>query len=110
MKNKNRTIILNTIPILLMMGLIPFVKNDYLLSMLFVVVIIVSFFIKREKKEISIFFFGFFIMIISEAVFISTGVETFIRNSLFGLMPLWLPILWGYCFVAMKRAIKILEL
>ena len=49
-------------------------------------------------------------MIISEAIFISTGVETFIRNSLFGLMPLWLPFLWGYCFVAMKRAIKILNI
>jgi len=37
-------------------------------------------------------------------------VETFVRNSLFGLMPLWLPFLWGYGFVAIKRGIKILEL
>ena len=49
-------------------------------------------------------------MILSEMIFISTGVEIFVRNTLFGLMPLWLPFLWGYGFVAIKRGIKILEL
>ncbi len=48
-------------------------------------------------------------MIISEYLFIKTGVETFTRNSLFGLMPLWLPFLWAYAFVVIKRAIKILD-
>ena len=48
-------------------------------------------------------------MILSEAFFISTGVETFTRTSLLGIMPLWLPVLWGYAFVAIKRAILILD-
>ena len=48
-------------------------------------------------------------MIVSEYLFISTGVETFNRNSLFGLMPLWLPFLWGYAFVVMKRVIVVLD-
>ena len=52
--------------------------------------------------------FGFFAMIASEYLFISTGVEKFERNSLLGLMPLWLPFLWAYGFVAIKRAISIL--
>lgn len=110
MKNKTQLIIMNAIPILFMEGLITFVANDYILTALFIVIIIISFMVKIEKKEIMIFFFGFFVMILSEAIFISTGVETFVRNSLLGLMPLWLPFMWGYCFVAIKRAIKILNL
>lgn len=56
-----------------------------------------------------IFIFGFCAMIFFEYIFISTGVETFVRNSLFGSMPLWLPFLWGYGFVAIKDGVKILE-
>ncbi len=107
---KTNTIILNAVPILLMMGLIPLVGNDYVLTFLYAVIVSISFSIKKEKGEIKVLFFGFFVMILAEMVFVSTGVETFIRNSLFGLMPLWLPLLWGYSFVAMKRGIKILEL
>jgi hypothetical protein len=110
MKNKIQLIILNTIPIFLMIGLIPFVQNDYILTALFIGIILISFFVKMDRKEIVIFFIGFFVMIFSEVMFISTGVETFVRNSLLGLMPLWLPFLWGYCFVVMKRFIKILNL
>lgn len=110
MKNKTKLIIHNAIPIFVMMSLIPIVANDYLLSLVYIFVIIISFVIHKEKNEIKVYIFGFCIMILSEALFISTGVEIFVRNSLLGLMLLWLPLLWGYCFVAMKRAIKILEI
>lgn len=53
--------------------------------------------------------FGFFIMFAFECLFISTGVEVFRRDSLFGIMPLWLPFLWAYGFVAIKRSIDILN-
>lgn len=108
-KNKMFNIFLNIIPILVMIGLIPIIQNDYLLTVVFIGIITISFFIKKEKGDIFIFLFGFFAMILSEMVFISTGVETFVRNTLFGLMPLWLPFLWGYGFVAIKRGVKILE-
>ena len=85
-----------------MIGLIPLVKNEYLLSLLYIAVILISFKIKYVKNEYKIFIAGFILMIIFEFIFISTGVETFIRNSLFG-MPLWLPFLWGYGFVAIRR-------
>jgi len=71
--------------------------------------ILVSFIVKYNKKEYLFFLFGFIGMIVSEYLFISTGVETFNRNSLFGLMPLWLPFLWGYAFVVMKRVIVVLD-
>lgn len=109
MKDKILNIFLNVIPILVMIRLISVIQNDYLLTVIYIGIIIISFFIKKEKGDVFIFFFGFFAMIISEMVFISTGVETFVRNSLFGLIPLWLPFLWGYGFVAIKRGLKILE-
>lgn len=110
LKNKIVNIILNIIPILIMIGLIPIILDDYLLTVVYVGIILVSFLVKKEKGDIFVFIFGFFAMIISEIIFISTGVETFVRNTLFGLMPLWLPFLWGYGFVVIKRGIKILEL
>ena len=102
-------ILLNAIPILIMIGLIPMVRNDYLITTMYVGIIIVSLLIKRAKNDFSIFLFGFVVMIISETIFIRTGVETFVRNSLFGLMPIWLPFLWGYGFIAIKRSVEILD-
>src|SRR3989344_5683364 len=106
---KINLIFFNLIPILLMIVLIPFIKNDYILTLAYILIILVSFIVKYNKKEYLFFLFGFIGMIVSEYLFISTGVETFNRNSLFGLMPLWLPFLWGYGFVAIKRSIETLN-
>lgn len=102
-------IFLNSTPVLIMIGLIPFIGNDYLLTLIYIAIIITALFIREEKNDILIFIFGFFIMVIFEYLFIKTGVEIFERNSLFGLMPLWLPFLWGYGFVAIRRGIEILN-
>jgi hypothetical protein len=106
--NKVLYILLNTLPILLMISLIPFIQNDYLLTAVYAAIIVIALTVHREPKDIIVFSFGFVIMIASEYVFVSTGVETFIRNSLFGLMPLWLPFLWGYGFIAIKRCVRVL--
>lgn len=102
-------IILNAIPIIIMIMLIPVISNDYWLAATYIIVIIAAFLVKREKNDFLILIFGFFIMTVSEYIFISTGVEKFMRNSLFGLMPVWLPVLWAYAFVAIKRSIEILN-
>lgn len=102
-------ILLNTVPILIMIGLIPVIQNDYILTLVNLGIIVFSLTIKRYKNDLTILVFGFLIMIVSEYLFISTGVETFNRNSLFGLMPLWLPFLWGYGFIAIKRSVNIIS-
>jgi hypothetical protein len=102
-------IFLNTVPVLLMIGLIPLIKNDYVLTLIYTLIIVGALLIKKTPNDFTVLIFGFFIMIISEYIFISTGVETFQRNSLFGLMPLWLPFLWAYGFVSIKRAVEILS-
>ena len=109
MNKKIFEIALNSLPILVMIGLIPIVSDDYVLTLIYIFIITLAFFIKKQKNDIVILIFGFFIMTVSEYLFVSTGVEVFIRNSLFGLMPLWLPFLWAYGFVVIKRAVNILD-
>lgn len=106
---KIRKIFLNALPILAMIALIPLITNDYNLSLVYVLIILISFYIKKEKNDLIVFIFGFFVMTIFENLFVKTGVETFQRNSLLGIMPLWLPLLWAYGFVAIKRSINTLD-
>ncbi len=107
--SKSTAIFLNCLPIIVMMALIHFVKNEFALTGLYVIIILISFAIHREKNEKDVFLFGFLIMTIFEFFFIRTGVETFTQHSLFNVMPLWLPFLWAYCFVAIKRAVLIID-
>lgn len=102
-------IFIETIPVLIMIGLIPLIKSDYFLTLAYILIIAVALLIKYEKREYILFIFGFISMIIFESIFISTGVEVFERDSLFGLMPLWLPFLWAYGFVAIKRSVELLR-
>jgi len=99
----------NALPALVMLALIPLIENDYNLSFVYIVIIAASFYVKREKDDLIVFIFGFFVMTIFENLFVKTGVETFQRNSLLGVMPLWLPLLWAYGFVAIKRSINALD-
>ena len=98
-----------SIPLLIMIGLIPLVTSDYFLTGLYMFIIVAAFFIKRTKDDILVLAVGFIAMTIFESFFIATGVETFVRNSLFGMMPLWLPFLWAYGFVVIKRSLLIIQ-
>lgn len=108
-KEKMIQLLLNMLPVVAMIGLIPFIKNDYILAGMYIFIIAASLIIKYQTKDYLFLVFGFVLMIFAEILFVSTGVEEFIRKSFFGLMPVWLPILWGYGFVVMKRVIVILN-
>jgi hypothetical protein len=100
---------MNTLPVWIMIGLIPFVVNDYILTFIYAILIVGAFKFHYAKNDLLVLCFGFFIMILSELLFVSTGVEAFTRNTLFGMMPMWLPFLWAYGFVAIKRSVEILN-
>ena len=110
MIKKITNLILNILPISIMIWLIPIVKDDYLLTLFYVVIILVSLFIKKYNKDATVFILGFFVMLFCEYIFLTTKVEVFERNSLLGIMPLWLPFLWGYGFVTIRRVMKIFDL
>jgi len=109
MIHKVKDLFLISIPALAMIGLIPFIENDYLLTFLYLLIIVVTLLIKHDSKDFLALFFGFFVIIFFEYLFVTTGVETFNRHTLFGIMPLWLPVLWGYGFIAIKRSLVILN-
>lgn len=102
-------IFLNAVPVILMIGLIPFIQNDSLLTLVYIIVIVASFLVKYEKRDYLFLLFGLVVITISELFFVNTGAEVFTRASLFGSIPLWLPFLWSYSFVAIKRSIIIID-
>jgi len=102
-------ILREALPITVMICFIPIVTDDIVLTVIYLGIIGATFTFRYEKRDWVFLVFGFFIMSVSEYFFVHTGVETFERRSLLRCMPLWLPVLWGYGFVAMRRAIVILE-
>lgn len=97
------------IPLLMMVGIIPLILNDYLLAILYLVIGVILIIITRKNLDGLVYVVGCIAMTIFEFIFIETKVEVFERNSLFGLMPIWLPFLWAYGFVVIKRSVRILE-
>ena len=102
-------IIANALPVVGMILLIPFIENDYLLALIYIIVILVALAIHQERSDRIFVIFGFIASFMAEALFISTGVETFERTTLLSIMLLWLPILWAYIFMAMRRAVEALN-
>lgn len=106
---KTRLIALNVLPVALMIALIPLIQNDYLLTLAYAAVIAVSLSIKTCRRDFTAFFFGLIALTASEYFFVKTGAEVFTRRTLFGAMPIWLPVLWAYSFIAIKRVLAALD-
>lgn len=109
MPRKPLGIALNAAPIIIMIALITLVQDDILLAALYAAIIIALLAVRNERADLIAFFFGLFIMTFFEWLFVNTGVEVFSRDSLFGVMPLWLPVLWGYGFVAIRRSVTLIS-
>jgi hypothetical protein len=92
-----------------MIGLIPVVQNDYALAAIYLFCIAALLATRSEKNDGLALAFGLVGVTTSEFFFVSTGAETFLRNSLFGIMPIWLPLLWAYVFVSIKRSLRVLD-
>lgn len=102
-------ICLYAVPIILMIGIIPLVTDEHVLATIYVLCAVVLLATKPEKNDLAAYAFGLVGITISETFFVGTGVETFARQGLFGIMPVWLPFLWAYAFVTIKRTLRILD-
>ena len=89
--------------VLALVGLIPFIVNDYILAAIYAGFIVAFATLKKQRGDWIFIAVGFIALFFGENFFISTGVETFNRTSLFDIMPLWLPLLWSFIFLVMKR-------
>ena len=106
---KFTTITLYSLPIVGMIGLIPLVTNDYVLTGIYCICIVGVLLVRRHKFDVLACVFGFIGITLSELLFVSSGVETFTHQTLFGMIPLWLPFLWAYAFVTIVRCLRVMD-
>ena len=109
MKEKLWSTLLYSLPIFVMIGLIPIIQNDYVLTIVYIGCIIVLLKTRPIDTDWLALMVGVVGITASEFFFVSTCVEIFSRNTLFGIMPLWLPFLWGYGFITIERCLRILN-
>ena len=101
-------IVVTVFPVFFMIALVPYVRDDFALTGIYIAIIAISA-IRYSRNDFIFLTFGFCMLLIGEYFFLSTGVEVFERRSLLGVMPLWLPFLWSYIFVTIKRSTLLFE-
>ncbi len=101
-------IALYSLPLFLMIALIPLSHNDYILAGVYFLFACIYLMVKPEKINALVYFVGLTAMTLFESIFLLTGVETFTSKTLFNIMPLWLPFLWAYGFLVIKDSLLVL--
>ncbi len=104
-----KKIVLESIPILIMLSLVYFIKDDHILALSYIFLIVGFFNVHYEKNDLKMFFLGLILMTFFEFVFLKVGIEKFNRTTLLNIMPIWLPLFWGYVFVVIKRVSLLLN-
>jgi hypothetical protein len=104
-----KKIVAAIIPVFIMVALIGIIEDDVVLSLVFIAIIGIALYLKYERHDLLFLLAGGILFPVAEYLFVSTGVEVFRRASLFGVMPLWIPFLWAYGFVAVKRIVVVLN-
>ena len=104
MKIKLKELLIQLIPLFIVFIIMIFVNSEILYTILIILLIIASFLIKYYPGEWKILVLGFLLAIIFEVVFglISYRLQHWEQDSLFGV-PYWLPFLWAYGFVYIRR-------
>jgi len=97
-----------SLPLLAMIGLIPFIQDGKLLTALFVLPALLYFIKNPTKKNYLVYTIGLVAMTLFDSIFLTTGVETFKDTTLFSIMPLWLPFLWAYSFLVIKDSLLLI--
>lgn len=80
-----------------------FWQNTILLFMVYVLFTAALIYFHKDKSEWIVFIYGVVVGFIVEVIGTQvSGYQSFINPDFLGI-PVWLPIAWGYGFVAMKR-------
>ena len=80
-----------------------FWQNNLLLFIFYLFLTLLLIYFHKDKAEYFIFVYGILVGIVVEVIGTQiSGYQSFTKPD-FGGIPIWLPIAWGYGFVAMKR-------
>lgn len=108
--NKLLKVLIETLPIIF--GILLsylFWRNNFLLFVIYIFLILLLIYIHKDKSELVIFIYGVVIGTIIEVIGTQiSGYQSFAKPD-FGGIPVWLPVVWGYGFIAMKRIGLILK-
>lgn len=100
---KTLEIIKEFIPILIGFIAIWIIRQEIIISIILILILLLTFKIKYNKNEIYLFIFGiitgFVIEVGSDLIY---KLQYWENGSLFGI-PIWLPLLWGYGFIFIRR-------
>ncbi len=103
MKNIKESILLQLIPLFLALTIFLFTQKELYVTTGIIILILISFKIKYYEGEWKVLLFG----IITGLLFEIAGdaiykLQYWEKASLMGI-PLWLPLMWGYGFVFIRR-------
>ncbi len=108
--NKISKVLLETGPILF--GILLsylFWQNSIVLLTLYLTLTLGLIYLHKDKSELIIFAYGIVIGTLVEILGTQvSGYQSFTKPDFRGI-PMWLPIVWGYGFIAMKRIGLILK-
>lgn len=95
---------LETLPIILGIFLSYLLwQNTVLLFLVYLTLTLGLTYLHKDKQEFIIFAYGIFIGTLVEVAGTQvSGYQSFTKPDFLGI-PIWLPVVWGYGFIAMKR-------
>ena len=108
-RKNNKSLFIQIFLLVLAILLVGLIKQEILVTLFLLLVLIIIFsFLEYHKGEWILFFIGAIVGIVLELggdlIF---PLQSWADGSLFGI-PLWLPILWGYSFVFIRRIGKLI--
>lgn len=102
-KNNIREVIIQLLQLIMVFVILTFTRNEIVFAFVIAILLLVNFKIKYSKNEWELFLIGCLAgFIIEVALGKIYRLQYWQQDSLFGV-PLWLPLLWGYGFVFIRR-------
>lgn len=102
-KSNIKEAVIQLLQLIAVFVVLTFTRNEIIFTLVIAALLLVNFKIKYNKNEWGLFFIGCLAGFIIE---IALGkiyrMQYWQQDSLFGV-PVWLPLLWGYGFVFIRR-------
>lgn len=103
-KHNFREILIQIASLLLAFIILTITKgNEMIFTLTIILILLINFKIKYNKGEWTLFFIGLLLGFFIEVILGLVYRMQYWENSILLGVPLWLPIVWGYAFVFMRR-------
>lgn len=103
LKNKIKNLFRDIISLILFPVIFLLTQNELVVTIFIIALLITAFKIHYNKNEIKLFLIGIILGIIMEIGGDLIFKMQYWENASFFGIPIWLPILWGYAFVFIRR-------